>query len=569
MSSRVVVELGLRGFAAPCDGVLGIGVDALEQVHSPAADGESPVLGGAPLDNAESLLDESTPNRRVLALSKDSSVGWSPDIEPMGADGGGWKGSTPAKAAESGAATALAGLPSRGNFTESNIASSTGGLKIYLCLHDTAPPDGQVVKTDTNNILIRALQLSKQKSEAKDVSCKTPGESSRGKRNAARSLDAKNPSKRPNTGNSAGFSTHASCAMVNGGRRQQSSTHSDRTKKMWIESGIRVSFLSLPLPLPPTPCRRCRHSRRASLSLLRLRACRRRRRRHRSPGRRCRSSCRGSGSCRRCAGTGPRWPRRRHAHRAAPPPPPPPPPPPLLSVVIRSAAVQELAATVTRTALELADLVPAAVVQITAGATRRLTAAAKGKAVDSGPEFVAAGGMSPVPYTGLGMPPSLLPVGASSLTAAAASTDLVLAAQTQAIAAMERIHAATLAWERELAAANALYHRASEVWDDLVLDEITRGARGHPTGLHCPTCHLPPRRYSTCARRGGGGGGGAAAVVATAVWGFVVGAPAGGHELPSDFSELTLQSFTVEKLRSLLKEKGLSPKGKKASANIV
>ncbi|KAK3139742.1 hypothetical protein QOZ80_5AG0389270 [Eleusine coracana subsp. coracana] len=126
----------------------------------------------------------------------------------MGADGGGRKGSTPAKAAESGAATALAGLPSRGNFTESNIASSMGGLKVYLCLHDTAPPDGQVVKTDTNNILIRALQLSKQKSEAKDVSCKTPGESSRGKRSAARSLDTKNPSKRPNTGNSAGSSTH-------------------------------------------------------------------------------------------------------------------------------------------------------------------------------------------------------------------------------------------------------------------------------------------------------------------------------------------------------------------------
>ncbi|GJN12837.1 hypothetical protein PR202_ga31151 [Eleusine coracana subsp. coracana] len=74
--------------------------------------------------------------------------------------------------------------------------------------------DGQVVKTDTNNILIRALQLSKQKSEAKDVSCKTPGESSRGKRSAARSLDTKNPSKRPNTGNSAGSSTHGAIGWL-------------------------------------------------------------------------------------------------------------------------------------------------------------------------------------------------------------------------------------------------------------------------------------------------------------------------------------------------------------------
>ncbi|GJN36988.1 hypothetical protein PR202_gb25898 [Eleusine coracana subsp. coracana] len=66
--------------------------------------------------------------------------------------------------------------------------------------------------------------------------------------------------------------------------------------------------------------------------------------------------------------------------------------------------------------------------QATAGAPRCLTAAAKGKQVDSGPDFVAAGGMSPDPYTGLCMPPSILLVGASSPTAAAASTDPGLAA---------------------------------------------------------------------------------------------------------------------------------------------
>ncbi|KAG2620590.1 hypothetical protein PVAP13_3NG213600 [Panicum virgatum] len=144
----------------------------------------------------------------------------------MGADGsgsGGRKGSSPAKPSEGRTSSLLAGLPSRGNFTESDIASSMGGLKVYICLHDTAPPEGQVVKTDTNNILIRALQLNKHKSEAKDVSCKTPGESSRGKRccfhispfliaeeqkNAARNLDGKNPSKRPNIGSPGGSSSH-------------------------------------------------------------------------------------------------------------------------------------------------------------------------------------------------------------------------------------------------------------------------------------------------------------------------------------------------------------------------
>ncbi|CAN6333841.1 unnamed protein product [Urochloa humidicola] len=127
----------------------------------------------------------------------------------MGADGsGGRKGASPAKPSEGRTSSLLAGLPCRGNFTESDIASSMGGLKVYICLHDTAPPEGQVVKTDTDNILIRALQLNKHKSEAKDVSCKTLGESSRGKRNAARNLDGKNPSKRPNIGSSAGSSAH-------------------------------------------------------------------------------------------------------------------------------------------------------------------------------------------------------------------------------------------------------------------------------------------------------------------------------------------------------------------------
>lgn len=42
--------------------------------------------------------------------------------------------------------------------------------------------EGQVIDTDTTNILIRSLQLSKQKNEAKDVGSRTPGESSKGKR---------------------------------------------------------------------------------------------------------------------------------------------------------------------------------------------------------------------------------------------------------------------------------------------------------------------------------------------------------------------------------------------------
>jgi hypothetical protein len=38
-----------------------------------------------------------------------------------------------------------------------------GGMKVYVCQHDTAPPDEQLIKTDSTNILIRALTLKKEK----------------------------------------------------------------------------------------------------------------------------------------------------------------------------------------------------------------------------------------------------------------------------------------------------------------------------------------------------------------------------------------------------------------------
>ncbi|KAG8093302.1 hypothetical protein GUJ93_ZPchr0012g20550 [Zizania palustris] len=133
----------------------------------------------------------------------------------MGADGGGRKSSSPAaKPAEGREGSLLDNLPSRGNFVATSVASSMGGLPVYVCLHDTAPPEGQVIDTDTTNILIRSLQLNKQKSEAKDLGSRIPGESSKGKRSASRILDGKNPSKRPNTSSSAGLSSHGESASV-------------------------------------------------------------------------------------------------------------------------------------------------------------------------------------------------------------------------------------------------------------------------------------------------------------------------------------------------------------------
>ncbi|KAJ3701557.1 hypothetical protein LUZ61_005262 [Rhynchospora tenuis] len=93
-----------------------------------------------------------------------------------------------------GASEFLPGLPSRGNFTvgfNSNMDART-----HMCLHDTSPPEDQIIKTDVTNILIRSLQLNKQRSDTKEQTTK-------GKRTPTRLLESKVPSKRLNTGASS------------------------------------------------------------------------------------------------------------------------------------------------------------------------------------------------------------------------------------------------------------------------------------------------------------------------------------------------------------------------------
>ncbi|XP_078159456.1 SAP domain-containing protein [Carex rostrata] len=103
-------------------------------------------------------------------------------------------GTRRAVASLNGASEFLPGLPSRGNFTLG--FNSNMNVKTHLCLHDTSPPVGQIIKTDTTNILIRSLQLNKQKSDLKEAVPK-------GKRTPTRYLDSKVPSKRLNTGASS------------------------------------------------------------------------------------------------------------------------------------------------------------------------------------------------------------------------------------------------------------------------------------------------------------------------------------------------------------------------------
>mmetsp|Transcript_22230 Transcript_22230/g.37140 ORF Transcript_22230/g.37140 Transcript_22230/m.37140 type:complete len:177 (+) Transcript_22230:282-812(+) len=62
----------------------------------------------------------------------------------------------------------LDGLPSRGYFTSGNgnfLRVGAQRMPTYVCEHDTAPPEHQVITTDPTNILIRDLLHKKHKEE--------------------------------------------------------------------------------------------------------------------------------------------------------------------------------------------------------------------------------------------------------------------------------------------------------------------------------------------------------------------------------------------------------------------
>ncbi|XP_048443467.1 uncharacterized protein LOC103950018 [Pyrus x bretschneideri] len=91
----------------------------------------------------------------------------------------------------------LQNLPSRGLFSSTVLSSNPGGVRVYVCTHDTSPPDGQLIQTNQQNILIRSLTLKKQKGDSSSKDAKSAGaaESSK-KRPAERVLDSKASAKK-------------------------------------------------------------------------------------------------------------------------------------------------------------------------------------------------------------------------------------------------------------------------------------------------------------------------------------------------------------------------------------
>ncbi|RYR77771.1 hypothetical protein Ahy_A01g002372 isoform B [Arachis hypogaea] len=96
----------------------------------------------------------------------------------------------------SGASSFLSDLPSRGLFSSTVVSSNPGGMRVYVCDHETMPPEGQHIKTNQQNILIRALTLGLKKQKC-DSSSKDGTEGSR-KRASDKGLDGRASAKRAN-----------------------------------------------------------------------------------------------------------------------------------------------------------------------------------------------------------------------------------------------------------------------------------------------------------------------------------------------------------------------------------
>ncbi|KAL6973054.1 hypothetical protein U1Q18_027229 [Sarracenia purpurea var. burkii] len=136
-----------------------------------------------------------------------------------------------------GASKYLADLPSRGLFTSTVLSSNPGGMRVYICDHDTSPPEEQLIKTNQTNILIRSLMLKKQKgdSSSKDVKVMAGSEASR-KRSAERALDGRASAKRGTTNTQVGSRQERSKSHVP--ERDVQSLTVERLRALLKEKGL-------------------------------------------------------------------------------------------------------------------------------------------------------------------------------------------------------------------------------------------------------------------------------------------------------------------------------------------
>ncbi|KAK8495512.1 hypothetical protein V6N12_046201 [Hibiscus sabdariffa] len=101
-----------------------------------------------------------------------------------------------------GASKFLSNLPSRGLLSSAAISSNMGGMRLYICEHNTSPPESQHISTNQQNILIRSLMLNGKKGDSSSKDVKAAAEGPR-KRAAERIMDGKASTKKANTQSSS------------------------------------------------------------------------------------------------------------------------------------------------------------------------------------------------------------------------------------------------------------------------------------------------------------------------------------------------------------------------------
>ncbi|XP_020262595.1 uncharacterized protein LOC109838569, partial [Asparagus officinalis] len=135
--------------------------------------------------------------------------------------------------ASGGASSLLSDLPSRGLFSSTVLSSSLGGMRVYVCDHDTSPPEEQVIKTNTTNILIRALQINKQKTDLKEAT-----KPNKGKRSAGRALEERTPAKKANTASSSSGARHEGSSATEFTEKKLQSMTVERLRLQLRERGL-------------------------------------------------------------------------------------------------------------------------------------------------------------------------------------------------------------------------------------------------------------------------------------------------------------------------------------------
>ncbi|XP_070053510.1 protein LOWER TEMPERATURE 1 [Nicotiana tomentosiformis] len=123
------------------------------------------------------------------------------------------------KATTSGAAKYLADLPSRGLFSSTTtvVSSTPGGMRVYVCDHETSPPEEQLIKTNQQNILIRSLMLKNQRGDYSSKDGKGISSNDNGRKRAAeKALDSRTSSKKATTSNQVASCQETSKARTPG-----------------------------------------------------------------------------------------------------------------------------------------------------------------------------------------------------------------------------------------------------------------------------------------------------------------------------------------------------------------